>query len=179
MNKNIKQIVAICMFLLGMIQMEGQQSVMNNPFKGFPVAFPLGQEDFKGVSSKYGYRLHPISHKVKKHQGIDLVAELGKDVKATANGVVEKVDYDYGYGNRIIIRHSSTIKTLYAHLDEQLVEEGQVVKVGDVIGKVGGTGMVTGPHLHYEVLVKGKKINPMKFWRLMVEFENQKKEEIK
>ncbi|MDH7445852.1 M23 family metallopeptidase [Aquimarina sp. 2201CG14-23] len=134
----------------------------------FPISLPLSLEDFLGITSNYGYRKHPILNEIKKHDGIDLAALKGKPVKATANGVVEKVDYHPGYGNRVIIKHRSKIKTLYAHLTNKSVKEGQKVKFGDVIGFVGDTGMATGPHLHYEILLDNVNIDPMVFWKLIL-----------
>jgi len=163
------KIITLLLFLMQMLVFGQEKSVDSLRLEEvFPVFFPLLLEDFLGVSSKYGYRKHPILDKVYKHDGIDLVALKGKPVIATANGVVEKVDYHKGYGNRVVIKHRGKIKTLYAHLIKKNVIEGQKVKYGDVIGNVGDTGMVTGPHLHYEILFDNVKIDPMIFWKLVL-----------
>lgn len=130
-----------------------------------PVYFPLHKNDFIRMSSPYGYREHPIHNKTILHQGVDLVAHKGKPVYATAAGTVETADFEKSYGNRVIIAHLKGVKTLYGHLWIKMVKPGQTVLKGQLIGFVGDTGQVTGPHLHYEVWIKGKKIDPMLLWK--------------
>ena len=99
------------------------------------------------------------------HPGQDFAAKIGTPVYATADGVVEKTESSFhGYGNNIIIDHGFGYKTLYGHLNGFAVREGQKVKRGATIGYVGNTGMSTGPHLHYEVIKNGEKINPINFF---------------
>ncbi|MEM7104420.1 MAG: M23 family metallopeptidase [Bacteroidota bacterium] len=114
--------------------------------------------------SGFGMRIHPI-HKVKKmHWGIDFTAPKGTKVYATGNGKVVDIGRSKsGYGNKIIIDHGYGYKTLYAHLASIDVVKGQVVMKGEVIGSVGNTGTSTAPHLHYEVIQKGHKVNPIHF----------------
>ncbi len=114
--------------------------------------------------SGYGMRIHPI-HKIKKmHYGIDFTAPKGTPIYATGNGRIHKVTKSRsGYGNRVMIDHGYGYKTLYAHMQDINVKKGQKVKKGDVIGTVGNTGSSTAPHLHYEVMHKKKKINPIHF----------------
>ena len=114
--------------------------------------------------SGYGMRIHPI-HKIKKmHYGIDFTAPKGTPIYATGNGRIHKVTKSRsGYGNRVMIDHGYGYKTLYAHMKDINVKKGQKVKKGDVIGTVGNTGSSTAPHLHYEVMHKKKKINPIHF----------------
>jgi len=114
--------------------------------------------------SGYGMRIHPI-HKIKKmHYGIDFTAPKGTPIYATGNGRIHKVTKSRsGYGNRVMIDHGYGYKTLYAHMQDINVKRGQKVKKGDVIGTVGNTGSSTAPHLHYEVMNKKKKINPIHF----------------
>lgn len=127
-----------------------------------PSKSPLG-EDFK-ITAGYGYMQHPILKKRKFHRGIDLIAPSGTPVYATSDGTVVKAEEDAkGYGHHIILKHDSTYQTLYAHLSLIAVEEGQQIKKGELIGKVGNTGMSTGPHLHYEVIKNGKKVDPKPF----------------
>ncbi|WP_271781964.1 M23 family metallopeptidase [Aquimarina algiphila] len=133
-----------------------------------PIYFPLDKNDFEKVSSPYGYRKHPISKKTKLHKGIDLVAKKGKPVYATATGIVQKVNHENGYGNRILIMHLAETKTLYGHLWITMVRKGEHVRRGQLIGFVGDTGRVTGPHLHYEIWVKNKKIDPVLVWKNMI-----------
>ncbi|MCK8521189.1 M23 family metallopeptidase [Aquimarina sp. D1M17] len=138
-----------------------------------PIYFPLDKNDFIRVSSRYGYRLHPILKKNKKHQGIDLVAAKGKPVFAAASGTVEKADFVEGYGNRILLAHREDIKTLYGHLWIKMVTKGDTIQQGQIIGLVGDTGRVTGPHLHYEIWLKGKRVDPLMVWRSLIKKEDK------
>jgi len=114
------------------------------------------------LSSSYGMRKHPISGYNKMHKGVDFAAPTGTPIFAAGNGVVEYVGRNGGYGKYIRIRHDGTYKTAYAHLNgyKKGISSGVRVKQGDVIGYVGSTGKSTGPHLHYEIIVNGKQINP-------------------
>ena len=119
------------------------------------------------ISDTFGWRLDPFTEEVKAHHGIDIAARSGTLVKASAAGVVELVrDYytrNKGYGKEIIINHSGNIKTRYAHLKDIKVRRGQEIKRWEDIGSVGQTGRSTGPHLHYEVIVNGVKVDPAKY----------------
>jgi len=117
--------------------------------------------DATRISSGFGRRTHPILGYTRMHRGVDFAAPTGTPVRAAGDGVVQKAGWGNGYGNYIQIRHNNTHSTLYAHLSRMRVKAGQRVTQGQVIGNVGATGMATGPHLHYEVLVKGKQVNPM------------------
>ena len=114
------------------------------------------------LSSSYGMRKHPISGFNKMHKGVDFAAPTGTPIFAAGNGVVEFTGRNGGYGKYIRIRHDSTYKTAYAHLNsyKKGIYSGARVKQGDIIGYVGSTGKSTGPHLHYEIIVNGKQINP-------------------
>ena len=114
------------------------------------------------LSSSYGMRKHPISGYNKMHKGVDFAAPTGTPIFAAGNGIVEYVGRNGGYGKYIRIRHDSTYKTAYAHLNgyKKGISSGVRDKQGDVIGYVGSTGNSTGPHLHYEIIVNGKQINP-------------------
>ena len=116
------------------------------------------------LMSGFGYRIHPI-HKIRKmHAGIDFGADTGTPIMATGDGHIEKIiKKRTGYGKHIIINHGYGYKTLYAHMSAIDVRTGQKVKKGEQIGKVGNTGTSTAPHLHYEVIYKGKKINPIHY----------------
>jgi murein DD-endopeptidase MepM/ murein hydrolase activator NlpD len=118
--------------------------------------------DFE-ISSAFGMRHHPIQKKEKMHKGVDFKAPEGTPVVATADGVVVKTKFTeagFGYGKHIVIQHDDHYQTLYAQLSEMDVKEGDVVKKGQVIGKVGSSGQSTAPHLHYEVLKDGTPQNP-------------------
>ena len=114
------------------------------------------------VSSGFGMRHHPILGYNKMHKGVDFAASLGTPLYAAGDGVLEFAGRNGGYGNFIRIRHTSSMKTAYAHLHKfaKGIGQGKRVKQGDLIGYVGSTGRSTGPHLHYEVLLDGKQVNP-------------------
>ena len=108
-------------------------------------------------------RVHPILHLARPHEGIDVSAPMGTEIEAPAAGIVTKVDWVEGYGNMMTVDHGYGLVTRYAHCSKILVVRGQRVKRGQVIARVGSTGLSTGPHLHYEVWVNGKPANPMKY----------------
>ena len=116
------------------------------------------------LSSGYGNRKHPVLGYNKLHRGVDFAAPIGTPIMAAGSGVVEYSGRNGSYGNYIRIRHNSTYKTAYAHLSRisRGVSPGARVSQGQVIGFVGNTGRSTGPHLHYEILVNDRKVNPMK-----------------
>lgn len=114
------------------------------------------------VTSKFGNRLHPILKKYKLHTGIDIGAAMGSDILAANDGKVIKAAYNAGgYGYYIMIDHGGGIVTLYAHSSKLLVKVGDIVTRGQVIAKVGSTGMSTGAHLHFEVRVNGNYVDPL------------------
>ena len=116
------------------------------------------------LSSPYGMRKHPILGYTKKHTGTDFAAPMGTPIMASGNGTVVRAKWCGGGGNCIKIRHNSTYETVYAHMKSfaRGIKKGKKVRQGDIIGYVGSTGMSTGPHLHYEVIVNGKKVNSQK-----------------
>ena len=113
------------------------------------------------LSSPFGMRKHPIDGFNKMHRGIDFAAPLGTPIMASGNGVIKKAGWCGGGGNCVVIKHNSTYQTVYAHMSKFAsgIRSGVRVKQGQTIGFVGSTGKSTGPHLHYEVIVNGKKIN--------------------
>jgi murein DD-endopeptidase MepM/ murein hydrolase activator NlpD len=113
------------------------------------------------MSSGFGMRFHPILRRQRMHNGVDFAAPAGTSIRSAADGVVVSAAYGGGYGNRIIIFHGDGVMTVYAHCRSMAVREGQRVRRGQVIGTVGSTGMSTGPHLHFEVRVNGRAVNPM------------------
>ena len=120
--------------------------------------------EYHGITSKYGWRVHPILHKREFHPGIDLKAKINTKVYATADGIVEWSGYhkSSGYGNLIILEHSYGFKTYYGHLNKTMVKSGQFVKRGTLIGYTGNTGLSNGPHIHYEIRFLYRTLNP--FW---------------
>lgn len=130
-----------------------------------PAIQPVSNKDLTRIASGFGYRIHPIYRVPKLHTGIDFTAPVGADIYATGDGTIERVEHKHsGYGFNVIVNHGFGYKTLYGHMSKILVKEGQVVKRGEVIGLVGNTGRSVGPHLHYEVLKDGKKIDPANYF---------------
>ncbi|MFS8653592.1 MAG: M23 family metallopeptidase [Limnochordia bacterium] len=115
------------------------------------------------ITSEYGYRRHPITGRNHLHAGIDIAVPTGTPVKATAAGKVVHAGPDGGYGLTVVIDHGYGWRTLYAHNSRVLVKAGDTVERGDVIALAGSTGVSTGPHVHYEVHVDGKPVNPRAF----------------
>ena len=126
-----------------------------------PNGFPLTEK--KKVGNKFGMRFHPILKKNKFHKGIDIPAELGAPIIATAHGKVKYAKTSRSYGNVVMINHSKIHSTKYAHMSKILVEKGDIVSKGDTIGLVGSTGRSTNSHLHYEVLENNKHKNPIHY----------------
>lgn len=120
--------------------------------------------DGGSISSGYGNRIHPIYKEEKMHTGID-IGGIGYDapVYASADGIVITAGWLGGYGNTVIIDHGNGISTLYGHNSKLTVKVGQEVKRGDLIAKSGSTGVSTGPHIHFEVRVNGKRVNPLEW----------------
>ncbi len=116
------------------------------------------------LSSPFGMRKHPIDGFTKMHRGTDFAAPMGTPIMASGDGVIKKAGWCGGGGNCVVIRHNSTYQTVYAHMSKfaKGIRSGVRVKQGQTIGYVGSTGKSTGPHLHYEVIVNGKKINSQK-----------------
>lgn len=129
-----------------------------------PSILPIPSFKKEQVTSGFGMRKHPITKELKMHTGIDFKAKIGTPVVATANGVVIKREFSKkGYGNVIVVQHGDRYQTVYAQLSAFEVELGAVVKKGDRIALTGNSGKSTGPHLHYEVIEDGKKVNPSFF----------------
>ncbi|WP_147614554.1 M23 family metallopeptidase [Treponema pectinovorum] len=114
------------------------------------------------LTSDFGYRISPISGKWKFHSGIDLASPEGADVFACKSGEISQTGFNLTYGNYIIITHYNSMTSVYAHLSKILVEKGQKINAGSLIGKVGSTGASTGSHLHFELRKNGSPTNPGK-----------------
>ena len=113
------------------------------------------------VTSRFGWRSHPVSGQDDFHTGVDIAAAQGTPVLAALPGVVEQTGYSESYGNFVVLRHSDNLRTTYNHCSEILAREGEQLARGDRIALVGSTGISTGPHLHFEVEVKGLKADPL------------------
>ena len=129
-----------------------------------PAIQPVMNKDLKRVASGYGMRIDPVYHVRRFHQGMDFTAPTGTEVFATGNARVEFAGWKQGYGNTVILDHGYGYKTLYAHLYKILVRKGQKVRRSDVIALVGNTGKSTGPHLHYEVRLNGRAVDPRNYY---------------
>jgi len=134
------------------------------------VAYLSAIPSIKPVNTKitdvYGYRKNPFTNRGSEfHKGVDFAGDTGTPIKATGNGVVVFAGWQSGYGNVLIISHGYGITTLYGHNSKLLVKKGEKVKKGQIVCKMGNTGRSTGSHLHYEVRVNGKLVNPIKYFK--------------
>jgi len=139
--------------------LEKRADYLHTSIRGIPLGYPV----YGRITSHIGWRKNPFGGGYEFHSGIDITAPYGSKVVATADGVVEFAGWYGDYGKTVIIRHPSGYLTLYGHLSQIDVKEGQKIKAGDVVGRVGSTGRSTGPHLHYEVIKDNKPIDPSKF----------------
>ena len=126
-----------------------------------PVRKPLISEIH--MTSPFGMRMHPLLGRLAIHTGIDLRGDVGVPVRATATGKVTIAGRAGGYGNMVEISHGNGLATRFGHLSEISVKIGQVVRIGEIVGRIGSTGRSTGPHLHYETRVNGEAVDPQKF----------------
>jgi len=136
-----------------------------NLLASIPSIQPIQNKDLKRMASGYGWRIDPFTKKRRRHFGMDFSAVRGTPVYATGNGIIKRVDNRAaGFGKHIRIDHGFGYVSIYAHLDKYNVKRGQKVKRGQIIGFVGNTGRSVAPHLHYEIVKDGKKINPINFY---------------
>ena len=121
--------------------------------------------EYHGITSKFGYRIHPTLHKREFHRGTDLRAKMNTPVYATADGIVEWAGYHKrsGFGNLVILAHVYGFKTYYGHLKRVMIKSGQFVKKGTLIAYTGNSGLSNGPHLHYEIRFIQRPLNPYYF----------------
>lgn len=128
---------------------------------GGPASLPRGAPlGATRVTSGFGYRAHPILGGYRLHSGIDMAAPTGSRVYATMDGYVSHANWAGGYGLSVRLRGSNAVETSYSHLSAIAVGAGTYVRKGDLLGYVGSTGQSTGPHLHYEVRVNGRPVDP-------------------
>lgn len=174
-NAIFRKATGIIVFLLIGIALtfsKGNELLINNaqlihdpisaPGNVNPELFPIKKGEYTEISRNFGQKsIHPVSKEEIVHNGIDIKAKLGTDVMATAGGKVIKAGWeDKGYGNLIVIDHGDNYQSLYAHLNDVNVKIGDLISKGQVIGHVGSSGLSTGPHLHFEISLKGDKVNP-------------------
>ncbi|MDD4148658.1 MAG: M23 family metallopeptidase [Bacteroidales bacterium] len=136
-------------------------------YLALPILQPIHVNELTRIGSFFGYRPHPILGIVHMHKGLDLTAAQGTPIYASGGGTIigiERNNTGSGYGNSILIDHGvDGLSTRYAHLNTINVKNGQKVKRGEQIGTVGNTGLSTGPHLHYEILINGAAVNPLRY----------------
>ncbi len=142
--------------LLDLSELEAK---LSNYLDSLPTLWPVSGD----ITSRYGYRLDPFTFRRAFHSGIDIAASYGVGIKASAAGKVILTGYYKELGQTVIIDHGNGIKTVYGHTSKILVKNGQTVKKGEVIAKVGTSGRTTGAHLHFEVLINGVQIDPCKY----------------
>jgi murein DD-endopeptidase MepM/ murein hydrolase activator NlpD len=134
-------------------------------FASIPAIQPISNKQLMALASGFGMRTHPIYKVRKLHSGIDFAASIGTPIYATADGKISTVEVKFsGYGKLVEIDHGFGYRTRYAHMHEFAVRKGQQVRRGDLIGYVGNTGLSTAPHLHYEVLINGKQVDPVHYF---------------
>lgn len=115
------------------------------------------------MTSGFGMRFHPILHRVRMHTGVDFGCPVGTPIHAAGDGVVIMAQLMRGYGNTIVLQHGGGMQTLYGHCSAINVSPGQRIHRGQVIGRTGNSGLSTGPHLHFEVRVNGRPVNPVRY----------------
>lgn len=132
--------------------------------KHLPAIQPIANRDLKKTASGYGYRIDPIYKTTKFHSGMDFSCDVRTPVYATGDAVVVSSKWETGYGMTVELDHGYGYRTRYAHLHSSKVKPGQKVVRGEYIADSGNTGKSTGPHLHYEVVLKGRKVNPVNYY---------------
>jgi murein DD-endopeptidase MepM/ murein hydrolase activator NlpD len=156
----------IFVLILVLLQSQIVFAVPYGLFASSQVVFPLLAPK---LSSSYGNRKHPVNRYVRHHNGVDLAAPESSHVRAVLNGRVVFADSYSGYGKLVTILHADGYSSLYGHLDEINVNPGQIVSAGELIGRVGSTGVATGPHLHFEWRLNGKPLDPLKVFPALIE----------
>lgn len=137
----------------------GRKGSSPPPYRGGAFSYPVNGR----ITSNFGMRYHPILHITRMHSGLDFGAPVGTHIHAAAPGVVIHSGYMRGYGNVVILDHGGGLSTVYAHCSRIIVSSGQKVSRGQYIANVGSTGLSTGPHLHFEVRVNGRAVNPRNY----------------
>lgn len=132
--------------------------------ENIPAIQPVLNKDLKRMASGYGWRVDPVYHIRRFHEGMDFSAPIGTEIFATGNSTVVFAGWKQGYGQTVDLDHGFGYSTRYAHCSKLLVRPGQKVKRGDVIALVGNTGKSVGPHLHYEVHYQGRPVDPRNFY---------------
>ena len=161
MNELRKQLYIQSKSYDDLVQLAKNKEIM---LECIPAIQPVLNKDLTRMASGYGWRIDPVYHTRRFHEGMDFTAPTGTDIYATGNGTVVSAGWKQGYGNCVEINHGFGYLTLYGHMSAIKSRVGQKVKRGDVIGLVGSTGKSTGPHLHYEVHLRGQVMNPQNYY---------------
>jgi hypothetical protein len=145
-------------------QMGEHQGYFDRAGQSFQKQFLRSPLNFRRISSRFGNRRHPTTKRVRLHAGVDFAARSGTPVVSSADGTVTYVGWMRGYGNVVKVRHTGRYETLYGHLKGFVkgLRKGRRVKQNELIAYVGSTGLSTGPHLHYEFIINGKSVDPMR-----------------
>jgi len=170
-NQEIKEYLIISNYLKYKLRSQSESfTYIKNDIKekdtknaSIPYISPLEKKDIERMGSNIGIRFHPILRIPLMHTGLDISAKTGTPVYATGDGIVVLSGINNGYGLCVKINHGYKYQTRYAHLSKIIVTDGEIVKRGQLIGYVGSTGRSTAPHLHYEVRINDKPMNPLKF----------------
>jgi murein DD-endopeptidase MepM/ murein hydrolase activator NlpD len=136
----------------------------SNMLASIPAIMPVRLGGSNRLVSGFGMRIHPIYKTLRMHEGVDFSAPPGTPIYATGNGVIIEASRNHGYGLTVVVDHGFGYQTRYAHMSSFKVRRGQRVVRGEVIGLVGNTGTSTAPHLHYEVIRNGRKVNPVSYF---------------
>lgn len=166
-SKDIKELKEILDSLNQLKSFEDEEltdlSETESKLKKFLDSIPTFWPASGKVSSKFGSRKDPFEGRKRFHEGIDIAASHGEDIRASASGKVILAKSYNGYGRTVIIDHGRGITTLYGHASKLLVKEGQTVSKGQLIAKVGSSGRSTGPHLHFEIRINGQAVDPLSY----------------
>jgi len=145
----------------------------NEKYKHYFNSLPFGNPlDTIIIESVYGWRKHPINGIIKFHKGVDLQSKKDNLVFTSGDGEVIFCGWKQGYGKTIMIKHKLDYITLYAHLNNIIIKEGDIVNKGDMIAMSGNTGKSTGPHLHYEIRINNKSVDPVDYLELNTNFSD-------
>lgn len=164
LDKQERQLDAEAYSLLKQIEELERQELMKNAGVNATGTYLWPSSDSYYVTSLFGTRYHPILHYWRTHYGIDIGAAYDTKIYASDGGVVVTSESSYSYGNYVMIAHGNGRYTLYAHMSKRLVSVDDVVKQGTVIGLVGSTGYSTGPHIHFEIIENGERVDPLQYF---------------
>jgi murein DD-endopeptidase MepM/ murein hydrolase activator NlpD len=153
-----------------LLQTENFFQERNEYLSNIPNIWPIKNSSLLRITSPFGVRFNPFTNELTQHNGIDIAGPWKAEIIATADGIVkDHWIYHPEFGRMIVLEHDNDFKTIYAHLAKSYVHEGYKVKKGDVIGLMGNSGTATGAHLHYEVRVNSKALDPINFLRIKKE----------